>query len=803
VLAEIWTQKFETAPGAYAITMTETHAEQLALDGLAPRKRRKRAAAHKQAHELPVVQVVLDVQATHLGQTFDYLIDERFSVQALPGVMVRVRFGGQRVNGVIWNRVASSHAPASALRYIERVLSAEPLVGPSMREDITMIADAYGGTRANILRLAVPARVARVDKEREGIVSVRSADEGQSMLRAATRSALDREFDQVLRDYDSATRLRDAIEGGGFASFVLDMLPGAQRWAGDLALLAVDALASGKSAVLVLPGMRETRDIAGQLSRLGLRAFDAGQPVHSSYHGDFIVLSAALPPVERYRAYCAAASGAIRCVIGTRAAMYAPVEGPGLFAIVEDAAYQNADGMMPYANARGVLRLRAKAHRGVFVAMANARSPISQWEVSSGGKTGHSTPVSGASREIKPLRSVVKEQAPWIRWLNREELTRLADATVGARVPHFAVRTLGEALERGPVLLSIPHDGVAEALSCAQCHRQARCPRCTGPLMRGKDGTARCRWCGAAAANWHCPHCSGERMRAVRVGAAGTAAQLQGLFRGVPMVLSSPSQGIIESVPCRPMLVIATPGAEPRVRPDDSLSSQAAVSPQPAAAARSPASHNGDNDESEHASAPGNDSAPCNEYAAVAILDAWTSLYAPGVDARVDALNAWMRAVSLCAPRSRGGQALLIGESDPVLARSLVLWDSSLLAMRELEERAETGLPPVVACACVWGRRDAVMGLLRHVGALDGDLATLDMAGEMMPAVLGPVPIAAPRTMDAHELEATRDRVKAVIRAAPERRAMLALRLRDEVARHVAAREPGELRFQVDPKDLL
>jgi primosomal protein N' (replication factor Y) len=207
------------------------------------------------------------------------------------------------------------------------------------------------------------------------------------MLRAATRSALDREFDQVLRDYDSATRLRDAIEGGGFASFVLDMLPGAQRWAGDLALLAVDALASGKSAVLVLPGMRETRDIAGQLSRLGLRAFDAGQPVHSSYHGDFIVLSAALPPVERYRAYCAAASGAIRCVIGTRAAMYAPVEGPGLFAIVEDAAYQNADGMMPYANARGVLRLRAKAHRGVFVAMANARSPISQWEVSSGGKT--------------------------------------------------------------------------------------------------------------------------------------------------------------------------------------------------------------------------------------------------------------------------------------------------------------------------------------------------------------------------------------------------------------------------------
>ena len=49
------------------------------------------------------------------------------------------------------------------------------------------------------------------------------------------------------------------------------------------------------------------------------------------------------------------------------------------------------------------------------------------------------------------------------------------------------------------------------------------------------------------------------------------------------------------------------------------------------------------------------------EYRAVAILDAWTSLYASGIDADVDTLTGWMRAVSLCAPRTRGGQALLIG----------------------------------------------------------------------------------------------------------------------------------------------
>ena len=56
-------------------------------------------------------------------------------------------------------------------------------------------------------------------------------------------------------------------------------------------------------------------------------------------------------------------------------------------------------------------------------------------------------------------------------------------------------------------------------------------------------------------------------MRVVRVGAAGTAAELAGLFRSVPMVLSSKAQGLVRDVPCKPMIVIATPGFEPRVRP--------------------------------------------------------------------------------------------------------------------------------------------------------------------------------------------------------------------------------------------
>ncbi len=770
--------------------MTTSGAEQLTLAGLAPRKRRKRAPAeHTPAEQHPIAQVVLDVQALHLGQTFDYFIDEKDSEAAQPGVLLRVRFGGQRVSGVIWARTDTSNTPRSSIRYIERVLSPDVLVPASMREDIGLIAKAYGGTRANILRFAVPPRVAKVEAEQRLAASFRrpvggslsdntqggfagrgtnpdgTMPAGSTFAVASTVSeGAAQGYRRLTANYADVNVLHDALTGQRFQSFVFDSLPGAQEWQRNMAWMVATALSAGKAAVVELPTMREVEDLMPMLRNYGLKPF-APAPA-GGWVGDVAVLNAeTMPASDRYRTYLAVALGQVKVVIGTRAVMYAPVEGPALFAILEDAAYQNMDGMMPYPQARGVMRLRAKSHGGVFVAMANARTPQSQWENTGPGTV--ETPVSGYSTTIHPLASPLKDATPWVRWLNRDELARLADPSIGARVPHTAVRVLSKALESGPVLLSIPQDSVSETLSCAKCHRQARCAKCSGPLQLPadrRDSTPRCRWCGAAAINWKCPGCGHERMRVVRVGAAGTAAELAGLFRGVPVVLSSKTQGLVRDVACQPMIVIATPGFEPRVRP--------------VSAEQGSAGH---------------------EYRAVAVLDAWTSLYALGVDARLDTLTAWMRAVSLCAPRSRGGQALILGETDPAIAQSLMLWDSRILAAKDLEERVETGMPPAVAAACVWGRRDAVMTLMQRIGALGGDWTA---CGEL-PGMLGPVPIAQPDTVDARELEATADRVKAVIRVPQSRRAELAARLHRETARHVASREPGELRFRVDPKDLI
>ena len=824
-------------------------AEQPSLDGLARKTRRKRnAVSLVPANECPIAHVMLDVQASHLGRTFDYLISQDQDESAQPGAFVRVRFGAQKLTGVIWSRSSHTDTPHAALRFLERVFPSDVLLSKSLRDDIDAIAKAYGGTSSNILRLAVPQRVARVEHE-EVFDNIRLQRRKQWRENLKKRLQNDNNTNtgydtnlgyattsRMIYDYENANILYNALikksidasfsenkaenqlvkqaENNSSQSFIVDALPGSCRLAQDLAWMIVTALSACKQAVVVLPTLREVNDVMRALMVYGLKPYKRVSENHrgfsaGSFDGDVARLCAADPPADRYRAWRAIASGIVPCVLGTRAAMYAPVEGDALFAIVEDCAYQYADGMMPYAQARGVMRLRAERHGGVFVSMSYSRSALSQSEVdcymsnAQDAQTTQTTQSAQSAQSVQGEQSVQTAEAvqttqsaktaetisgssipvsasklarerlvPWVRWLNREALLKLADPSIGARIPHSAVRAINDTLSDGkPVLLSIAQDGVTQSAICSSCKRQARCRRCTGPLdVANSQQTARCSWCGASAINWSCSNCGSSNMRVIRVGAAGVAEELSKLFRNVPIIISSQHQpnGIIQCINEKPVIVVATPGCEPRVQTQD---------------------------------------ANCNgEYGVVAILDTWVSLYASGLDARIDTLNSWMKASALCAPRERGGSVLLIGETYPVLARALTLWDTTQLSCNELSERAQAILPPCVTAACLWGARDAVMRALENIGAMQENLgceSSQDADFSAISPLLGIVPMHPPVTDKYQHFDDIYDRVKAVVRVPLYLRQELVNRLHKEVARHVATRAAGELRFCVDPKDLL
>jgi len=134
---------------------------------------------------------------------------------------------------------------------------------------------------------------------------------------------------------------------------------------------------------------------------------------------------------------------------------------------------------------------------------------------------------------------------------------------------------------------------------------------------------------------------------------------------------------VLTSVPARPSLVIATPGAEPVAE---------------------------------------------GGYAATLLLDAWASMDRPTLDASEEALRRWLGAAALTRGAPDGGVAVLCGAPTHTtlpLVEALVRWDPEWFIARELAERVDLSLPPAVRMAQLVGSRVAIQRAVEQAGLAD------------------------------------------------------------------------------------
>src|SRR5512146_206856 len=125
-------------------------------------KKSRDARTLRPAPDRPVARIAVDLPLAHLDRPFDYLVPERLADRARPGARVRVRFAGQLTDGFLVERAAASEHQGG-LRYLERVVSAEPVLTPEIAGLARAVADRYAGTLADVLRLAIPQRHAATE----------------------------------------------------------------------------------------------------------------------------------------------------------------------------------------------------------------------------------------------------------------------------------------------------------------------------------------------------------------------------------------------------------------------------------------------------------------------------------------------------------------------------------------------------------------------------------------------------------------------------------------------------------------
>jgi primosomal protein N' (replication factor Y) (superfamily II helicase) len=576
----------------------------------------------------PVARICVDVPLAHLDRPFDYLVPDQFDADAVSGVRVRVRFAGQLVDGFLLERVAESDHKGT-LAFLEKVVSPEPVLSADLLRMARVVADRYGGMLVDVLRLAVPPRHARAEQQ--------PSPEPTAAPMAPDTSAW--------RRYPRGPAYLDALRSGRLAHAVWHPVP-TEDWPARLAEAAATVASTGRGVVIVVPDHRDSARVHAACAAV------VGAD-------NVVALAADLGPAERYRRWLAVRRRSVRVVVGTRAAMFAPVADPGLFVVWDDGDDLHAEPRSPYPHVRDVLVQRAHLAGAALLVGGFARTAEAQLLVDSGW-----------AHEILADRDTLRATAPRVTAIGEHDSQLARDpAARAARLPSVAFDAARGALAAGaPVLVQVPRRGYVPALACLKCRTPARCRHCAGPLglPSGPDKPAVCRWCGVTEAAFRCTACGSGQLRAVVIGARRTAEELGRAFAGVPVRTSGGSE-VLADVPPGPALVVCTPGAEPL--------------------------------------APGG-------YGAALLLDGWAMLGRPDLRATEEALRRWMTAAALVRSGVDGGRVVVMAESVLAPVQALVRWDPAWHARQELAARAELGFPPAMRMAAVDGSPAAVADFL-------------------------------------------------------------------------------------------
>lgn len=664
----------------------------------------------------PVARVRVDSTLPQVDRTFDYRVPAELSEDAVPGARVRVLFNGHELTGYIEERAATTDWTRTSLLPIKSVLSRVPSVAPEIFALAEALADRYASTVANVLRLAVPPRIAALDKKYapllpgyESAYLGDSAPESEHMESEyaalghadpepsaasdtsthadpyawlATPDApapfvLDPpslnpdapDAASVFSDYENGAEFIEDVAAGAATRAVMTVLPGhlEHTWADVVATALATAATSGRGAIAVVPTAKNLDLLEAALAeRL---------PADS-----FVRLSSDSTPHTRYHGFVKARLGRVPVVIGTRAAAYAPVANLGLVVCWDDGDSSLVERRAPYCHARDVLLLRASAENtaalfaGFSMSSEAARLVRTRW-----------------ASHVRAPRALVRDYSPRIFSTGSEfELARDPLAAM-ARIPHLAFEHARRALARGPVLVQVARSGYIPSFSCERCRMPARCGECSGPLsVASGSSVPSCSWCGHLAQQWRCSECGFTHWRYSAAGATRTAEELGRAFPNVP-VISSAGDHVRASVGPEPALVVATPGAEP---------------------------------------------VAFGGYAAALLLDADKMLRFDSLRAPEAALRRWLNAAALVRPAALEGTVVTTASPSPV-EQALVRWDPAWFARQELEERAQTGLPPAVRTAAVTGAEADVRAFMEE---FLGSSALSERVREQL-RIVGPVPL--------------------------------------------------------------
>ncbi len=295
---------------------------------------------------------------------------------------------------------------------------------------------------------------------------------------------------ELLEDEKAGCALLYGVTGSGKTSVYINLIH--------------RTLALGKSAMVLVPEIGLTPQL--------LRQFAA------QFGDQVAVLHSSLSAGERYDEWKRAKNGDARVVIGTRSAVFAPVQNLGLIVLDEEQESSYKSENTPRYHARDVAKYRCSQNQALLVLGSATPSVESMFFAKSGKYHLFTLKQRYNCRELPQV--LISD--------SREELR----AGNGSSIGTLLRQELEQNLEREEqAILFLNRRGASRMVLCAECGQAPQCDRCSVKLTYHKaNGRLMCHYCGhSEPLPERCPECGGA-LTFVGSGTQKVEEELQELF---------------------------------------------------------------------------------------------------------------------------------------------------------------------------------------------------------------------------------------------------------------------------------
>ena len=450
------------------------------------RLKREIYRSQPKADSLDVVNVWVDSGVSHLDGLYSYRIPNSLVGKVALGSRVKVPFNGHSCEALVVEKITSVEN-LSTLKIIENILGPIPVASEQLISFYRRMAEYWASDPYSLIKLGVPPRVATVEKKFEELPLA-----GENRI---FRKKIEKTF---------------LMHNPHTSAYV------------DLVKLATTRMKHG-STLLLLPDIKDVNRVFSLLGE-SIRDFE------------IIRLDSSLTRTQRYENYLHTRVSKKTLVIGTRSAIFAPVNDLHSIIVGFEKSEQYFEQKHPYWNVRDSSYLRSEIESADLFF------------------TGY-VPSAEMAFQIENRNVIFQSQKKTLQTLAFPQ-------EHGELLPDRIIPEIRKALRDGKVLFLGPRKGYANALLCSKCRNLALC-ECGGRLMLNNQlAEPICAICATHVKNWKCSWCSGSTRYAAGRGVERFSEEIGKAFPNIPIQISG-APNILESIAPNTKIVIATMGSVP------------------------------------------------------------------------------------------------------------------------------------------------------------------------------------------------------------------------------------------------